>query len=238
MYALPYILTSWLTPSPKYQWSHFNCDAFEGEVILTGVIDPLHVSTAPFHYYTVGQQSKRAFHYNYTLTTHNTGAHTWKTLSFNGASLFSVTRPDIVQITYNMTNDSNNYFEAGCMHNATHPPTVKPAVCGYGRYNITPYLSFAINELAGGFTRLRAVDKEWRFPSDAPSVVVRFEGPDGKLGDIAIQSAIAQRNHCGTIKVFLPLRNLSLANLVPLGVILEAQETFAQYCTRSIMYSI
>ena len=209
-------------------------------MILTGAVDPLHISTASFYYYsTIGQQSKRAFHYNYTLTANNTGAPNWQTLSLNGMSLFPETQPDIVYISYNMTGDSNNYFEAGCMHNISHPSTVKPAMCGYGRYNATPYLSFSITELAGGgVTQLRAVDKEWRFPDDAPSVVVRFEGPNGKLGDIAIQSAVTQRNHCNTLKLCLPLRNLTLANLVPLGVILGAQETFSQYCTRPRIYSM
>jgi len=219
----------------KYQWSHF-CDAFEGEVILTGAVDTSHISTASFYYSTDGQQSKRAFHYNYTLTT---GSQNWQTLSLNGTSLFPATQPDIVHISYNMTGNSDNFFEAGCMHNVIHPSTAKSAMCGRGQYNTTPYLSFAITELAGGgFTQLRAVDKEWRFPDDAPSVVVRFEGLDGKLGDIAIQSAVTQRNHCNTLKVCLPSRNLTLANLVPLGVILEAQETFSRYCTRPRIYSM
>jgi len=237
-YALPYTSPSWLTPFPKYQWSHF-CDAFEGEVILTGAIDPSHVSTASFYYSTVGQQSTRAFHYNYTLTTNNTDAQNWHTLSLNGTSLSPATLPEMVQISYNITGDSNNYFQAECMHNVSYPSITKPAVCGYGRYNSTPYLSFGITELPGGeYTQLRAVDKEWRFPDDAPSVVVRFKGPDGKLSDIAIQSAVTQRNHCDTLKVCLPSRRLTLANLVPLGVILEAQEAYAQYCTRPRIYSI
>ena len=238
-YAVPsYISSSWLTPSPKYQWSHF-CDAFEGEVILTGAVDPSHISTASFYYSTDGQRSKRAFHYNYTLTANHTSAQNWQTLSLNGTSLFPETQFDIVHISYNMTGNSNNYFEAGCMRNISHPSAAKPAMCGRGQYNTTPYLSFAITELAGGgFTQLRAVDKEWRFPDDAPSVVVSFEGSDGKLGDIAIQSAVTQRNHCNTLKLCLPSRNPTLANLVPLGVILEAQETFSQYCTRPRIYSM
>jgi len=238
MYALPYISPSWLTPFLKYQWLHF-CDAFEGEIILTGAIDPSHVSTASFYYSTVGQQSKRAFYYNYTLTANKTGAQNWQTLSLDETSLSPAMPPDIVHISYNMTGNSNNYFEAECMHNASHSSAVKPAVCGWGRYNTTPYLSFAITELVGGgFTQLRAVDKEWRFVNDAPSVVVRFEGLNGKLGRIAIQSAVTQRNHCGKLKVCLPSRNLTLVDIVPLGVILEAQEAFAQYCTRPILYYI
>jgi len=236
-YAVPHISLSCLTLSRKYQWSHF-CDAFEGEVILTGAVDSSHISTASFYF---GQQSKRVFHYNYTLTANNTGGENWQTLSLDETSLSPATQPDIVQISYKTTGNSNNYFEAECMHNVSHPSTTKPAtsMCGCGRYNTTPYLSFAITELAGGgLTQLQAVDKEWRFPDDAPSVVVRFKGPDGKLGDIAIQSAVTQRNHCNALKLCLPSRNPTLANLVPLGMILEAQETFAQYCTRPRLYSM
>jgi len=213
----------------EWQWSHF-CDSFDGEVILTGAVHPWQVSTASFYLPIDEEPYTRVFNYNYTFVNDPTGAQIF---SFNSSSPLK-SQPGIVGVSYNGTSKS---FNASCLHQSGSSST--PGTCAYGRYATEPYLSFSIfDSRVGTNTSLRAFDKEWRYSDDAPGVVIRFEQANGELGDIAIQSAVTRRNHCQVLKLCLPSRTLTLAQLVPLGMILSAQEEYAKYCSQPRIYTL
>jgi hypothetical protein len=157
---------------------------------------------------------------NQTVTTGNINS---QFLVFNAPLGTSFTPPDILAITYDIQNQA---IFATCAE----------GLCALANYSTAPYLSFTLQDArTGAITQLRAVDKEWKFPDDAPSVSLSYLDTGDKP---ALQSAVTQRNHCEKLKVCLSSRTPDFATLAPLGVLLMAQQTYAQYCLRPRIYTI
>ncbi|KAF8967420.1 hypothetical protein BDZ97DRAFT_1916712 [Flammula alnicola] len=216
----------------QWQWSHF-CDSFAGEVILYGMTNPLQTPIASFYYPVTGSAAKRDFYFNYALITNATGPVSSQVLVYNGPPDLGLSpvRPSIVSISYNLADKT---LSAYCQNT---PALTGP--CAMGNYSTTPYLSFLVRDAqTGAKTRLRAQDKEWQFSDDAPSFVLKVQNSDGGLGAIAIQSAVTQRNHCENLKICLSSGTPDFATLVPLGVILMAQDAYSEYCLRPRIYNI
>ena len=126
--------------------------------------------------------------------------------------------PDNLAITYDIQNQA---ISATCAE----------GLCAFMNYSIAPYLSFTLQDSrTGAITQLRAADKEWKFHDDAPSVSLRYLNTGDKPGGVALESAVTQRNHCDILKVFLSSRTPDFATLAPLGVLLMAQQTYAESC--------
>ena len=111
-------------------------------------------------------------------------------------------------------------------------------LCAFGNYSIEGNLSFTLQHLhTGAITQLRSVDPEWQFyGTDAPSVDLRFQMSDGKLGGRVLLSDVTQTNHCKILKVCLSSRVPDFDTLAPLGVLLIAQNSYAAYCSRPRIY--
>ena len=105
--------------------------------------------------------------------------------------------------------------------------------CMEASVRTTP-LDFTIRDLDSSSTVfLRTVDKEWRFGDDAPSFVLRnLVEPR-----LVLQTAVTKRNFCDTLKVCLNDREPGPAVLAALTVALDAQDTFATYCTMPRLYA-
>ncbi|KIM36091.1 hypothetical protein M413DRAFT_20642 [Hebeloma cylindrosporum] len=209
----------------QWQWTHF-CDSFAGEVILSGLMNPS--PTASFYYPIQPNASVLEYYFDYSLVSNTTvppGNPPSQLLVFNARADSSIIPPDIFAISYDVQAQE---ISADC---ANGP-------CAFGNYSTKPYLSFTLQDSRTGLvTQLRAVDKEWKFPDDAPSVVLRNREA-GESGGIALQSAVTQRDHCENLKVCVSSRTPDFATLAPLGVLLMAQQTYADYCLRPRIYSI
>jgi hypothetical protein len=144
-------------------------------------------------------------------------------LLFTGPLASSFPSPDILGITY-----SEQEISAYC----------DDGPCAFGNYSAKPYLAFKLQDSrTGAITQLRAVDKEWEYNNDAPSAVIHFQTPNG-LGGIALQSAVTQRNRCDVLKICLSSRTPDFTTLAPVGVLLLAQNIYAEYCTQPRLYQI
>ena len=170
-------------------------------------------------------------YFDYSLVTNNntitTGNINSQFLVFNAPLGASFIPPDILAITYDIQNQA---ISATC---------AEEGLCAFANYSIAPYLSFTLQDSrTGAITQLRAADKEWKFPDDAPSVSLRYLDTGDKPGSIALQSAVTQRSHCETLKVCISSRTPDFATLAPLGVLLMAQQTYAEFCSLPRVYII
>ena len=185
--------------------------------------------TASFYYPSQTNNSTLEFYFDYSLlvnTTQTPGKLNSRFLVLNAPLGSSFISPDISAITYDVRARA---ISANCAE----------GLCAFGNYSTTPYLSFTLQDSrTGAITQLCAVDKEWKFHDDAPSVALHYPNTGDKPGRIALQSAVTQRNHCETLKVCLSSRTPDFATLAPLGVLLMAQQTYAEYCLRPRIYSI
>ncbi|CAA7259345.1 unnamed protein product [Cyclocybe aegerita] len=216
----------------QYQWSRF-CERypFEGEVILTGATNPGLKSTATFFY--SGSSTFRERYFDYSIVPNET--FSLQTLIFNPKTSPSPNRPQVVSVAYNTSEQS---FEARCTVSQNASMT---ALCAFGTWTKKKYLSFRIQDAHNNsITYLRTVDEEWEFSDDAPSLVLKHQGFDNTndLGGVVLQTAVTQRNYCYRLKTCLASPEADVATVVPLGVILLTQQTFAGYCTRPRIYAL
>ena len=185
--------------------------------------------TASFYYRSQTNNSVLEFYFEYSLVTNTTvtpGSHNSQYLVFNPPLGSSFIPPNISAVTYDVQKQAVS-------------ATCAKGLCAFGNYSTAPYLSFTLqNSSTGVITQLRAVNKQWKFSNDAPSVVLRYPDSGDKPGGIALQSAVTQRDHCETLKVCLSSRTPDFATLAPLGVLLMAQQTYAEYCLQPRLYSI
>ncbi|KAJ3506807.1 hypothetical protein NLJ89_g6663 [Agrocybe chaxingu] len=220
------------TETFQHQWSRF-CYRypFEGEVILTGATNPSLNSTATFFY--SGTSGFREQYFDYSMVSNETFFQ--QTLIFNPKTSLSRNWPQVVSVAYNTSEQS---FEARC---TVYQNDSMTALCAFGTWTKKKYLSFRIQDAHNNsITHLRTVDDEWKFSDDAPSLVLKHQDSDGTstLGNIVLQTAVTQRNYCYRLKTCLASSEADVATVVPLGVILLTQQTFAGYCTRPKMYAL
>ena len=198
-------------------------------MILNGGTNPSQIPTASFYYPSQTNGSSLELYFDYSLLANTTVTPrniNSQFLVFNASSGSSFIPPDILAITYDIQNQT---ISANCAD----------GLCAFGNYSTAPFLSFTLQDArTGAITQLRAADKEWKFPDDAPSVSLRYSNTGDKPGGIVLQSSVTQRNHCETLKVCLSSRTPDFATLAPLGVLLMAQQTYADYCLRPRIYSI
>lgn len=205
------------------QWTH-SCNSFAGEVILDGGKNPSQIPTASFFYPSQTNNSAQPY-FRYSLVQNGTGNLYPQYLVFNASASASSVPPDISMISYSV---QIPVISAYCAS----------GLCAFGNYSKEPYLSFTLHDShTRNVTQLRAVDKEWKFPNDAPSVVLNYQNGD-KQGGVALQTAVTRRNHCEMLKVCIPSKTPDFATLAPLGILLMAQQTYAQYCLLPRIYSI
>ena len=148
-----------------------------------------------FYYPETPDSTAKVHYFDYVMT--NDPRATTQTLSFAGAVSQGVIpadlHPNIQSISITFPGKSNS-ISAQCA--TTVNSTTVPVPCMTGTYQISPYLSFSLQD-SGNITYLRAVDKEWQFVDDAPSFVLRYSSSDPRqpLGGIAIQTAVTERDH-------------------------------------------
>jgi hypothetical protein len=178
-----------------------------------------------FYYYPSHNGSIREFRPHYTLFKNTTDNLTdSNALIFDGPLVSSFPRPEIQAISYN-EQEISAYCDDG--------------LCAFGNYTTTPYLSFKLQDSrTNAITQLHAVDNEWEFNNDAPSVELRVQMSDGKLASIALKTDVTQRNHCASLKVCLSSRTPDFVTLAPLGVLLMAQERYSFYCSQPRLYQL
>ena len=192
-------------------------------------MNPSQIPTVSFYYRSQTNSSVPEFYFNYSLVankTATTGNINSQFLVFNAPLGSSIISPDILAITYDIQTQA---ISANCAE----------GLCAFGNYSTAPYLSFTLQDLGtGSITQLRAVDKEWKVPDDAPSTSLRYLNMGDKQGGIALQSTVVQPNHCERLKVCISSRTPDFATLAPLGILLMAQKTYAEYCLQPRIYSI
>ncbi|KAF8166707.1 hypothetical protein BJ912DRAFT_1002156 [Pholiota molesta] len=211
----------------QWQWTHA-CDSFAGEVELQGITNPLQTPVA--HFYYPADDAGQTIQITYALVGNFDVPGFFHNLTFNGPfSPTSTPLTDVSTISYNLTDLT---FSVYCQHSSKVP-------CAIGNYTTSPYLSFIIRDPdTGKAVRLRAQDKEWEFSNDAPNFILKLEDSNGDLGNVDIQSAVTKRSHCETLKVCMASDTLNSATLVPLGIIIMAQDVYSQYCSQPRLYTV
>ena len=143
-------------------------------------------------------------------------------LVYNAPLGSALHRPEIVRMSYNGNNEISGYCDDG-------------SLCVVGKYNMTSFLYFELQNLhTGAITKLQAVDLEWYYSNDAPSVDLRYQMSDGKLGGRALVTDVTARAKCHLLKVCVEVPDSNI--LAPLGVILMAQNIYTAYCSRPRLY--
>jgi hypothetical protein len=127
--------------------------------------------------------------------------------------------PSISNITYDFVDDS-------VLGNCTSPSSNTTSTCIKGFFNPNNYLSFNITDLRTNLTaNIRAVDKQWAFDNDAPSVLLKDSS-----GVEVIRTDVTKKGDCTQLKVCAAQQNGG-SIIVPIGLILIRQMDYAVSCT-------
>jgi hypothetical protein len=159
-----------------------------------------------------------------------------RTLELDNASQLAVPAelvPLVQSVSYDLDKST---LSAKCT--TINDSSSEPTACMWG-YFIRGNLSFSLNNtIINAEVKLRPADKEWRYSDDAPSFSLHHVKPGSdQLGDMVMQTAVTKRNHCEILKICLRLPAPILDIVVPLGLVLLAQDRYATYCTTPRLYS-
>jgi hypothetical protein len=200
----------------RHEWNH-GCDNFPVQVVLTAKSynGPSYVpntaqyfhGSAPAYTYDLFQESADAWSFN--IRTIDSPE-----LKQNMSDPFY---PSISNITYNFV---DNTVSGNC----TSPFSNSSSMCIQGSFDPNNFLSFTLTDLrSNSTTHLRAVDKEWAFNDDAPSVLLKDDS-----GAEVIRTDVTK--HCTQLKVCAGQQSMS-GMTIPMGLILMRQIDYAVYCT-------
>jgi len=127
--------------------------------------------------------------------------------------------PSISNITYDFI---YNTVSANC----TFPSSNTTSTCVTGSFNPNNYLSFNLTDLrSNSTTYLHAVDKEWAFGDDAPSVILKDSN-----GVEVIRTDVTKKGDCTQLKL-CAAQDSGAGITVPVGLILMRQMDYSVYCT-------
>jgi len=136
-----------------------------------------------------------------------------------GLNPFAPEYPSISNVTFDFRDNS---VSGDC----TSPASNTTTRCIAGSFNPDSYLTFNLNDLRTNATyNLRAVDKQWEFNNDAPSVTLK----DDNDTDI-IRTDVTNYRHCNQLKV-CAASGAGPEIIVPAALILISQTNFAIVCT-------
>jgi len=207
-----------LSLAQKAAWKH-GCDNFPVQIILSTKAyngpstEPntaqYFLGKEPIYTYDIFQQS--ADDWTFNIRTLDSPA-----LANNQSDPIY---PSVSNITYNFV---DNTVSANC----TSPNANTTFRCVDGSFNPNDYLSFKISDLRdNSTTNLNAVDKQWAFGNDAPSVILKDES-----GVEVIRTDVTNPSACTQLKVCAG-RSSGADILVPIGLILTRQADYAVECT-------
>lgn len=110
------------------------------------------------------------------------------------------------------------------------PPSAEATQCISGTFNPNNFLSFKFHDLRSNATsNLRAVDKQWAFSKDAPSVLLKDDS-----GTEILKTDVTKYRDCTQLKICAG-QDSGPGIIVPLAVILIRQSEYAIKCTASEM---
>lgn len=87
-------------------------------------------------------------------------------------------------------------------------------------------MSFSLNDARTNTTsNMQAVDKDWQFKNDAPSVLLRDEN-----GEEVVRTDVTKLHNCRQLKVCVA-KTSGPGGIFPIGLLLISQSDYAIECT-------
>ncbi|EJD45328.1 hypothetical protein AURDEDRAFT_184814 [Auricularia subglabra TFB-10046 SS5] len=202
--AIATILAPFVTPfaalplAQEWAWNH-RCDGWPIEIVLKGQSTPGVQSTATF-------MQHHALLYIFAL-------YNQRSFAYVPSSAASASPPRVRNITYDLAYST---FTSICSEPCVSG-TMDQDIQGISR------LTFVVHSSPGNRTStLRAVDKGWQAPSEAPSVILRDETD----GFEAMRTVVTKRGDCAALKVCVAELG-EPEMLVPVGMLLVFMEKWA-----------
>ena len=214
-----------LTRTSQWQWLH-HCDSFPGEAILAGRSYANETSTITFYYATLGTSVKNPY-FGYSMSRQGSYSVNW-TLELDGPSQVAVPA-ELLPLVRSVSYDpEKSTMSATCL--AANDSSTNASECMLGHF-VRDNLSISLNDTrVNTEIQVRPVDKEWLYSNDAPSFTLHYVKPNGQLGDMIMETAVTQRNHCEILKICLQASTPTLEVIAPLGLALWAEDRYATYC--------
>lgn len=202
----------------QHAWSH-GCDNYPVQVILDGrtfggpeyTANTAHFfqGTLPLYTYDLFQSSASDWLFNL------------RTIHVPNLNQSSLDHPSISNVTYNF----KDFTVSG---NCTSPSSAETAQCISGSFNPNNFLSFSLYDLRANTTlNLRAVDNQWAFRNDPPSVLLKDDG-----GTEILKTDVTKYGDCTQLKMCAGM-DTGPGIIVPMALILIRQSEYAIKCTDS-----
>jgi len=227
-------------------WNH-RCDPYPMYVILDGrsVKNPSYTPNVARFYQQGSSQSLFTYDVN---SNSNADFWTFQLREFDTAqSLIPLNLyPTLQDVQYDFINDT---ITGNCTVPAAPGSSITNSTsCTSGTFNPNNWLSFNLTSsiplndttvpAPSTTTFLQAVDKQWAFTNDAPSLILDTVNPaTSALQQAVLQTAVTKRGDCTQLKVCIAGisgRESSLVGaevMAPLGLILIRQADYATECT-------
>ncbi|EJD37916.1 hypothetical protein AURDEDRAFT_173055 [Auricularia subglabra TFB-10046 SS5] len=193
----------------KHAWDH-RCETWPVEVVLVGRARSNAHSTATFFIngvegYQYGLYEGRSFLYQFQegdadplqipMPTLQNVTYDLSSSSAVGVCLFSGQKQDCVSVNMDLDLDNKSYL----------------------RFEIDADLGFGVRHYI-----LHAIDRDWQYSDDAPSMILRDEA----TGESVLRTAVTKPGDCTQLKVCVHTTN-EARMLVPIGLLLIFQEKWA-----------
>ncbi|EJD47288.1 hypothetical protein AURDEDRAFT_163898 [Auricularia subglabra TFB-10046 SS5] len=197
----------------QWAWNH-RCDTWPVEVVLVGRPQENAHSSATFFFerqkaYTFDLYDGRSFVYRSQVADEQDPA---------------VPAPVLQNVTYDL---NSARVTGSCSSSGSQRDCLSANMTL--DLDSSSYLEFSIAADLGSETRfyaLRAVDHDWQYSNDAPSMILR----DPQTGESIVRTVVTKRDDCKQLKVCVNTRD-EARMLVPLGLILIYQEKWASGTT-------
>jgi hypothetical protein len=163
--------------------------------------------------------------YTYEVFQSSTDSWSFNLLSVDAPNLnqSSPDYPSISNVTYNF----KDFTVSGMCTSLSSAETIQ---CISGTFNPNNFLSFSLYDLQSNATlNLRAVDKEWAFSEEAPSVLLKDDS-----GTEILKTDVTKYRDCTQLKI-CARQDSGPGIIVPLAPILIRQSEYAIKCTASKM---
>ncbi|EJD37735.1 hypothetical protein AURDEDRAFT_173244 [Auricularia subglabra TFB-10046 SS5] len=205
-FAVPWIAMPLMQ---EFAWNH-RCDSWPVEAVLVGRAGSNAHSTATFFFdhaeaYSFDLYDRMSLLYRYQegdkeqpsfpMPTLQNVTYDLSTSSAVGICLFSGQKQNCLSANMDLDLDSTSYL----------------------RFEIAADLGFGVRHHV-----LHAIDHDWQYSDDAPSMILR----DELTGESVLRTAVTKRGDCAQLKVCLNTSN-EARMLVPIGLMLIFQEKWA-----------